>query len=90
MIVVYLYYFVYFCSGLLAELFPSPVLNANNTLLHTVLWYKLHLLYVVQYCVTHQYAIVTPLIYWHSATSSFVLGLASHCVENVNANTVFS
>ena len=31
------------------------------------------------------YAISTPLMYQHSAISSFALGLASHCVENVKA-----
>ena len=36
---------------------------ANIALLHTVLQHNVYLLYVIQYCVTHHYAIATPLMY---------------------------
>ena len=43
---VYLHTSVHPLPGLLAELFPCLVFSANNALLHTVLWYKVHLQYV--------------------------------------------
>ena len=86
--VVYLYHFVYFCSSFtwlqLAELLPSPVFSANNTFLHKVLQYKVHLLYVVQYCVMHHYAIATPL-----STGTQLL-VVLHWAWQGNANTAFS
>ena len=43
-ICIILYTSVHPLPSLLAKLFPSPMFSANNTLLHTDLWYKLHLL----------------------------------------------
>ena len=48
---VFVYTSVHPLPGLLTKLFPSPVFNAN-----------MHLLYVVQCCVTHNYTIATPLM----------------------------
>ena len=67
-------YYVHPLPSLLAKLFPSPVFSAN-TLLHTVLWYKLNLLYVVQYCVTQQ-------LYGHHVESMKFINLKARAVAH--------
>ena len=76
-VVICLYYFVYFCSSftwLDSWIIPSSVLS----IIHCCIQFCSISASPVC-CATHHYSNATPLMYWHSATSSFAW--PSHCVE---------